>query len=650
MPQMKMPHVDLSLSKGKPLVEGPDVDIKGDGGQFKMPNVTICIPKGKANIDASAEKMEAEGGGIKMPHIKMPKVDVSLPKGKSKDIEVPALAMEVTGPDVKLPKGEISMPKVERELKMPQVTSPDLDAGAHVGADLHVEGEHKGVKLKMPTIDIKGPKGDLELDIGLHRGEGKKDRKRVELPDLDLNTSGTTGKVKGPKVKGTKFKIGMPKKKWGGGVAADSEAGTHNGHKDRVNISGPEVTPPSISLKAGTGVEGAEIKVPRIPDIDFDIGTSPDEDDDKTEKGKKIKIPKFGVPLPSMSSPEGRMNIYGQEIEYEGPKMPKVKKAVFVLVNPPATDESSPSTSLPKEEATAEAEMEDVKVKMPKIKLKPTFGKSKDKSAAEKGGEEEEKSKGGKMKLPKVSFSSSKSSSLNFAHKEEGSSSSLNGEKDANKGSKDDKGTFSGKIKLPKVEFTSPYGKMSAGEENPDPSLGEIRGDVKVKPDKMAFAGFSEESSKEVVSSHARTEMLDRDSSESPPGFLEFTSTKFQGWTEMEGRESEERESSSWFKVPKISLKPHSTGFLQITPEGSPRAQRKGEVGGDVDVSGSFCLHTSALDFTSEQMSEERHISSTEEGTVTTVTKTTRITRQLVTTESGESATTTTTTRQVTDF
>lgn len=106
---------------------------------------------------------------------------------------------------------------------------------------------------------------------------------------------------------------------------------------------------------------------------------------------------------------------------------------------------------------------------------------------------------------------------------------------------------------------------------------------------------------------------------------------------------------------PSLSLFPFvcfCPGFLQITPEGSPQAQRKGEVGGESDVSGSFCLHTSGLDFATQEMSEEHQVSSTEEGTVTMVTKTTRITRQMVATETrtGESSTTTSTTHQVSDF
>lgn len=177
--------------------------------------------------------------------------------------------------------------------------------------------------------------------------------------------------------------------------------------------------------------------------------------------------------------------------------------------------------------------------------------------------------------MPKGSFSPGKSESFDVTLKGKGSSSSLNGEQDASphKGSKDSKGTFSGKIKLPKVEFTSPYGKTAAGEEDTemsgklgrDSSRVEVWEDtkgLKVRSGKMTFAGFSEELMEDVVSSHARTDMLDRDSSASPASFtMEFSSTKAQAWSEVESksRVSEERESSPWFKVPKFNLKPHST-------------------------------------------------------------------------------------------
>ncbi|KAK5869149.1 hypothetical protein PBY51_010102 [Eleginops maclovinus] len=339
------------------------------------------------------------------------------------------------------------------------------------------------------------------------------------------------------------------------------------------------------------------MRVPRIPDLDFDIGTTQDEDEERTKKDKKVKIPKFGVPLPSNSSPEGRMNVIGPEIQYEGPKMPKVKKAVFVLVNPSQTGE-------------------------------PTAGES---------------------------------GSFDVNRQGEGSRSNFNGEKDPHKASKDDKGTFSGKINLPKVKLTSPYDKMAAeGDDSgmsmklakdlPTVHMEEYTKELQVKSGKMAFSGFSDELPKDVVSSHARTEMLDRDSSESPASFsMELSSAKVQAWSEVE---PEERESSTWFKVPKFTLKPHSTGFLEITPEDSPQAQRKGEMAGEADVSGSFCLHTSGLDYSTQEMSEEHQVSSAEEGTVTMVTKTTRVTRQVVSSETrtSESSATSTTTHKVSDF
>lgn len=90
------------------------------------------------------------------------------------------------------------------------------------------------------------------------------------------------------------------------------------------------------------------------------------------------------------------------------------------------------------------------------------------------------------------------------------------------------------------------------------------------------------------------------------------------------------------------------TGFLQITPEGSPQAQRRGELGGEADVSGSFCLQTSALGFTTQETTEEHQVSSSKDKSVTLVTKTTRTTKHTVTTETqqGESSTTETKTHQ----
>nr|XP_046170762.1 neuroblast differentiation-associated protein AHNAK isoform X1 [Oncorhynchus gorbuscha] len=791
MPHMKMPNVDISLSRGKTgEIEAPEMEIQSEGGKFKMPKVDISLPKGKYG-EIRAPEMEVKGGNFKMPHMKMPNIAISLPKGKSGDVNAPELEMDGEGgrykmPEIKLSNIDITMPKgnsgdidaeikqpnaeAEGNIKMPLIglptfTTPDLDLDMNVGnpnhgaevhgkssdkTGSHSEGDHK-TKIKMPTIDIECPKEDMELDIGFHKAEGKKDRKIIELPDLDLKTSGTKGK--GPKVKSTKFKIGLPKMKntgdqaldattkktgkenegasgrfmikktklgKGADVAADAKAvgsvlpnisfpdvgfsvskgasQEDEGHgpemsaklpkfklpnveisgpsmigqggaqinsgqqenKDGIKFQMPKVTLPSVGLKSKqgsaepTGTDaGTEngftlpnlgIKVLKIPDIDFDIGASQAEDQGaETSTRQKIKIPKFGVALPAMSSPEARVHLKDPEVEYEGPKMPKVKKAVFVLVNP-QTDHSTMSTM-----CEASVESGEAKIRMPKIKMKPSFGKSgsKEKSVAlsiEGDVDRDDKSKGAKQKIPKVTFSPGKTGSFDVTLKGEGSSSSLNGEKVSTfqNGSKEDKAKFV-KLKLPKIEFSSPYSKIGRGEEDLEMSAKLVKessgtdGETKrkkVKSGKMSFPGFKKKTSKgeeetqdSVVSSSARTEMLDQDSSESTTAMVSigFVPGKSRGQAEAESNKKEmEGKQSTWFKSPKFNLKPNSTGILLITPEGSPQGSRSSlQCQGVDETAGNFRLQMPSTGFSTQEVSEE-NVTTTKEGTVTVVTKTTK--------------------------
>lgn len=512
LPCMKKTEIDISLPGGN--IKGPSIDMQADEGQFKMHDVDLSIPRAKANIEASEVKFHTDSGTRDSAQIKMPKLDILLPKVKvNHNVQLPTVV-------------------TEEKLRGPDATSPDLDIHIKGGkaklekevqgeTDVHVEGEHKGLKLKSPTTDIKSPKGDVELDTEFHKGDGKKDKKRVELPDLDLQTGET-------KVKGTKFKIGKPKKKAEKDITVNVQL---QGQKDD-KVQGTAVPSPTLPT-AESNIEEeqslkAEGKVPRIPDIEFDIGTSQDEDEDRSEReGKKIKIPKFGVPLPSISSPEGRMHLYGPEIQYEGPKIPRVKKAVFVLVNPSERDaQTSPSNV--REKKQSEAETQDIK----------------------------------------MSVSPDTPGSFNV------SGSSLSGEHDSSplEPHSEDKQALSGRIKLPKIEFTSHYGKMTAKNEGMSlkPGRDPIPGDKDGKTQgqtgqrgKVALTGLCEGPTEDVVSSPARTDLLDRDSSESHTGATsDLSPAKVQSWSTVQSKswESDEKESSSWFKVPKFTLKPHSTG------------------------------------------------------------------------------------------
>ncbi|XP_070290120.1 periaxin-like [Salvelinus sp. IW2-2015] len=509
-----------------------------------------------------------------------------------------------------------------------------LGKGADVAADAMAGGSALP-NISLPDVGFSVSKGASQEDE-CHGPEMRAKLPKFKLPNVEISGPSMTGQ---------------------GGAQINSG---QQENKDGIKFQMPKVTLPSVGLKSKqgsaepTGTDASTengftlphlgIKVPKLPDIDFDIGASQAEDQGAdTSTRQKIKIPKFGVALPAIFSPEARVHLKDPEVEYEGPKMPKVKKAVFVLVNP-QTDHSTMSTI-----CEASVESGEAKIRMPKIKMKPSFGKSgsKEKSVAlsiEGDVDGADKSKGSKQKIPKVTFSPGKTGSFDVTLKGEGSSSSLNGEKVSTfqNGSKEDKATFV-KLKLPKIELSSPYSKIGSGEEDLEMSAklvnessgtdGETKR-KKVKSGKMSFPGFKKKTSKgeeetqdNVVSSSARTEMLDQDSSESPTPMVSigFVPGKSRGQAEAESRKKElEGKHSTWFKAPKFNLKPNSTGILLITPEGSPQGSRSSlQCQGVDETAGTFRLQMPGTGFSTQEVSEE-NVTTTKKGTVTVVTKTTK--------------------------
>ncbi|KAK7160857.1 hypothetical protein R3I93_008504 [Phoxinus phoxinus] len=601
-PNIKIPKVDISLEGQHGNTE--KTEVRKQGGNFQLPKITmpkvdISLPYGKTGNTEASGSVEVEGGQHKMPDIKIPQVDISLPKGKTgefytKEVESGGGVGKFTMSNVKIPKVDIVM-------------SSDADMSVS-STDAGLKDAHKeGKKMGMPTTHIEGPSMDLELDLGLSK-KGKKNKKKTELPEIDLSPSAPKEKIKGTKVKGSKFNIGMPKVK----VSVLETDITKSGKKDATFI------------KEGTDANlKADLPAPKIPELDFDIETAQVDtnhsEEDKKQTGK-VKIPKFGIPLPSLSSPEvniassrvkGHSINVDSEVEYEGPRMPKVTKAVFVMVNPQT--ESAASVG-----GEASAEIGDEKLKLPKIKMKSSFGKSR---SNEKGNavnleqevETEGKSKTGKLKLPKVTFSSGQRGSFDVTPSGSDDGTSLNGDKD-------EKAMF-GKLKLPKLEFFSPYSKETVQEEEMETSMTRLRketsGESKESKETKSISGTVRETDT-LVYSKARTEMLaEREGSESP---IATVSTAF-----VSVKKSEERQETTCFKVPKFTLSPHSTGILHITPESSPKGSKSSLHCSSEEASGGFYVKMPSLEYLTHEMSSEHLITKTE-GTRTVVTKTTKYT------------------------
>ncbi|KAK7151445.1 hypothetical protein R3I94_007939 [Phoxinus phoxinus] len=606
-PNIKIPKVDISLEGQHGNTE--KTEVRKQGGNFQLPKITmpkvdISLPYGKTGNTEASGSVEVEGGQHTMPDIKIPQVDISLPKGKTgefytKEVESGGGVGKFTMSNVKIPKVDIVM-------------SSDADMSVS-STDAGLKDAHKeGKKMGMPTTHIEGPSMDLELDLGLSKKgkKNKKNKKKTELPEIDLSPSAPKEKIKGTKVKGSKFNIGMPKVK----VSVLETDITKSGKKDATFIKGGT----DANLKA-------DLPAPKIPELDFDIETAQVDtnhsEEDKKQTGK-VKIPKFGIPLPSLSSPEvniassrvkGHSINVDSEVEYEGPRMPKVTKAVFVMVNPQT--ESAASVG-----GEASAEIGDEKLKLPKIKMKSSIGKSR---SNEKGNavnleqevETEGKSKTGKLKLPKVTFSSGQRGSFDVTPSGSDDGTSLNGDKD-------EKAMF-GKLKLPKLEFFSPYSKETVQEEEMEMETSmtrlrkETSGESKESKETKSISGTVRETDT-LVYSKARTEMLaEREGSESP---IATVSTAF-----VSVKKSEERQETTCFKVPKFTLSPHSTGILHITPESSPKGSKSSLHCSSEEASGGFYVKMPSLEYLTNEMSSEHLITKTE-GTRTVVTKTTKYT------------------------
>ncbi|XP_041090472.1 neuroblast differentiation-associated protein AHNAK-like [Polyodon spathula] len=686
--KIKMPKFGIS-SKTSDL-EGPAVEIKGlDKDEIKLPKVELDISLPIEKADVPKPKVSVKGpkvdikGGIEAPEgkvkgegfkIKMPKFGIS---SKTSDHEGPEVEGDL---DVEGPEGKLKMPKV----KLPKIglslPSGEFEGGTEVSAprgevDIEgPEGKHKG-GLKMPSINIAAPK--VDLDFSLSKG---KDETDLKMPAAEGTAEAG---MKGPGVEIKMPKVTLPK--FGGsGATGDADSlpkGVGVGGKVKVDIKDPKV-----DMKAPK----VEIKAPEV-----EVG-GPEWD---TDKKSKVKIPKFGIELPKVtepqadievSAPDAKVKVKGLEIkgkgsevpsksgetggEYEGPKMPKVKKAVFVFDKPKT---NSSSTSLSESEGSLGSA--EAKIRMPKIKMKPTFGKShpttkgvkvKGEANGDEGEEVEGKSKSGKTKLPKVTFSPGKTGSFDVTlngsgrRKGEGSGPHVNGESEPTfqNGSQEDKATF-GKLKLPKIELSSPYTKGTKGdaemsmkpvktEETSGPD-GEGKG-MKFKSPKITFSGFKkkgkgeEEKSGALVSSTARTEMAllesgdkkTTESSSKPRVSIGFVSGRSKGeYTvessasatcgessgvhtlravqKVEEQKTEGKEKSPKFRLPKSSLSSRSKGILEISSEGSPQGSRDSlqQMGG-AESSGGFKIQMPRLGFkTSQEVhTSEEQIVTVQEG------------------------------------
>nr|XP_033810115.1 periaxin [Geotrypetes seraphini]XP_033810117.1 periaxin [Geotrypetes seraphini]XP_033810118.1 periaxin [Geotrypetes seraphini] len=718
----KTERMDIKPSKVEGRFEAPSAEGGIKGIKIKMPKLQIGSSKetveedvllgmeDEANVlvaaDAKPHEVEAHGESRKFK-IKMPTFGISRGSVDARDVEAGMQPLRsITGEsEFKLKLPQISVPDIgfsageggedEVALERGQAkTSYGSDAkfrGLKVELEKSASGEDLGVavgvpdaklkmpKIKMPAIGISGWKDKTDDDMGValeskkefHMENLKVKAPLLKMPDIEISA---------PKMK-TEAEYSVDGAKFDARVSSESEISKVSG---KVKVAGKDHQEEVPSDEMG---QQYKVKMPNLeidlPEVDLDISSPVFSVETKvaeaTAHGDHV--------LKTVSAKHEIKNQEGKS------KVPKVKKAMFVLAKPKKKGAEASSGLLEPDGDVAagsvegEVHISEVKIKMPKIKMKPSFGISRSKpkgthvngeydvSLKEEGNAElspDDKGKVSKLKLPKLGFSTSKPESLDINVNGTGPSSSstqINGEHDS---SFQDSKVKLGKLKLPNVEFSSPYKTKEADTEmsqnlvkTEDEAFFSTFKAPKFKAPKLTFSNFKKKAEKgeeldasgNLVASSARTEMAslekggDGDNKIGRPkislGFIpskskgeytvdnsgiplesgtsrEVTKVKGVGQSEIEGKDK-----SAKFKLPKLSLSPKSKGKLEIRNEQEEQEKRGCfQELEEERPSGGFMISVPQVGFTTEEHAFEEQITEKEGGSILRIYKTETVTEK----------------------
>ncbi|GCC18934.1 hypothetical protein chiPu_0020929, partial [Chiloscyllium punctatum] len=354
-----VPDVDLDVGGGSGKIKGPKLkmpDFNISGPKFEKPDWNLKFKGPKAGADVDVPDINLKGD-LKGPHINIrsPKVDIEGPEANGS-------GFNISMPSMSLPK--IKVPDIDLGLKGPEVKGEhDIDIPS-----AEIKGDIKGPKvdIDVPEADIKGPSGsfqmpkfklpkfgfgsgkvegpDVNIDANLPAADvsltGPKIEGDVDVPDVDLDVGGGSGKIKGPKLKMADF-----------------------------NISGPKFEKPDWNLKFKGPKAGADVDIPDV-NLEGDL-----KGPDVNIKGPKVDIegPEakgsgFNISMPSMSLP--KIKVPDLDLSLKGPEV----KGEHDIDLPSAEikgDIKGPKVDIDVTEANIKGPS--AKFHMPKIRM-PKFG------------------------------------------------------------------------------------------------------------------------------------------------------------------------------------------------------------------------------------------------------------------------------------
>nr|XP_048710769.1 LOW QUALITY PROTEIN: protein AHNAK2 [Caretta caretta] len=385
-----LPHVDTESAAGKDVLEG-----KIKSAKAEIPKVGVSLHKGKSS-DVTSPKFEAE---VSLPPEKAV-IKVSIPemetyadvvkrgaegqqlKTHTPKIMIPKVELSTseisaskTGVDISLPKADITHPTCDLTLQEQKAKSECAEVPT---------AEHS-IELKSPEIGAKAPSVEIaldgtqkkldvlpkvELDI-LHAGEGVKTEKLGGvIKSTGKDVQGRESKLKMPKFSVPSF--GWPATKGTGNVA-----------DVKTNLEETKIGAPGIKMDTEISVVDHEIEFP-AESVEKAISAGvrvKAEDGDEASKIKtsKFKMPKFGVLHSKAKGSEVDVFLPKLEADVSLPKTElgiveiQFKKADGSIdLQSPSSDVMESSTRISEDKADKQTESVEVNIKIPKLKI-PAF-------------------------------------------------------------------------------------------------------------------------------------------------------------------------------------------------------------------------------------------------------------------------------------
>ncbi|XP_077338439.1 periaxin isoform X2 [Lithobates pipiens] len=383
----KIPSIDVSL---------PDIEL--DIGLPKATVDTTLASKTSLSLEKSAAKLampkfelpkfgepEAkEDSSMKGSKIKMPHVDISFPKVKLDEEDIPFIESELkmhgSSAETRSTEASFTMPSVELpKMSTPKIRAPELELDVSLSkddvkfedksktpkADLDFyEGEHE-LKLKMPKIKLS--------KFGSHSAGVQEDTVKIDAK-ASKQEEGSDSGIMGFKMKMPKLQVGSLK----GKVDVEKE-GDH-----KVYVKGDAKASDHEDSENGRLFK---IRMPSFG-ITRDSADAATEPLQPSEEGTKFKMPKISLPDVGFSGSDSEALVYSEggqastmdkiksttsssienlEIDL-GLKMPKIKMPTIGLPGRKGDDEMEMSLNEESEAKKSFLKMPDVELSAPKIK------------------------------------------------------------------------------------------------------------------------------------------------------------------------------------------------------------------------------------------------------------------------------------------